>query len=677
MSVSGRIAEDAIRTVRERASLVEVVSDVVALKRRGDTRHRALPVPCREDAVVHRQRGARLLPLLRLRRGRRRLQFVMKTQRRRLSGGGAHGRASASAMPVPEERRARGRGASRWWRSTRRRRRSSAARCAARPARGAAATWPSEAFGPETIERFGLGYAPGGGDALVAPPADRRHAAGRRGRRRTGRCDATAGRVYDRFRDRVMFPIADRRGRVIAFGGRVLPGAVGSGDPPPKYLNSPESPIFHKGRTLYGLGLARDAIRQRGRVVVVEGYLDVDRAGAGGDRRGRGAARHGPHRRSARVARPLHARRVIACFDGDAAGRRAAARSFPVFIDAGLWGRGVFLPEGEDPDTFVRAHGGERFARAARDRRAADRSVAARGARSGSRRGRPACATPRARWRASCSACARAIPTSSTSSPVARRRPSASPRSGCAPRASRRRPPARRGADSGPRRGRGGDHRRAHRRASRRRGAGASCRTSSPSSSPGLARRRRAPAVGAVGRSRRRLERLPGRCAIGSRGGCSIRATRRARAGARRLRGRHPAAPVAPGTRPAGRRSARRGSARRRRRGRPGATAAARVLARRNPASEESPRAHTVPPRTSSPPSRIRAACADPGGCGRSTPGRDSTSPIDDAEPQDETRTRRRPTTSPSAPSARTADERFAGADPVRLYLTQMARGRC
>src|SRR5262249_25833576 len=171
----------------------------------------------------------------------------------------------------------------------------------------------------------------------------------------------TAGGVLDRFRDRLIFPIADLRGRVIAFGGRVLPGAPAGGDPPPKYLNSPESPIFHKSRTLYGLALARDAIRERGRVAVVEGYLDViavAQAGIG------------------EVIAPLgtaltvdqltvvsrFTERVIACFDGDPAGRRAAARSFPAFIDAGLWGRGVFLPAGDDPDTFVRARGGEAFA---------------------------------------------------------------------------------------------------------------------------------------------------------------------------------------------------------------------------------------------------------------------------------------------------------------------------
>ena len=85
-----------------------------------------------------------------------------------------------------------------------------------------------------------------------------------------------SGGVYDRFRDRLMFPIADATGRIVAFGGRILPGGRASaGDAPPKYLNSPESPLFHKGHMLYGLPQARDAIRRRAQAIVVEGYLDV------------------------------------------------------------------------------------------------------------------------------------------------------------------------------------------------------------------------------------------------------------------------------------------------------------------------------------------------------------------------------------------------------------------
>ena len=153
-----------------------------------------------------------------------------------------------------------------------------------------------------------------------------------------------------------MFPITDTSGKVIAFGGRILPGRPASGEPPPKYLNSAESPVFRKGHTLYGLALARDAIRKTDRAIVVEGYLDVialAQAGIGEVVAPLGTALTAEQLRLLR----RFTETVIACFDGDLAGRRAAARSFPVFLEAGLWGRGAFLPAGEDPDTFVRAQG--------------------------------------------------------------------------------------------------------------------------------------------------------------------------------------------------------------------------------------------------------------------------------------------------------------------------------
>jgi DNA primase len=218
-------------------------------------------------------------------------------------------------------------------------------------------------LGEAVLEQFGVGYAPATGDALV------RHL--RAARVRTE--DAlTAGLImrserpdsryplYDRFRHRIMFPILDTAGKAIAFGGRVLPGGPVKDNPPPKYLNSPETPIFRKGHTLYGLGQARDAIRRTGRVLVVEGYVDVI-ALAQADVREVVA----PLGTALTVDQLRVLRRftevVIACFDGDAAGQRAAARSFPIFLEAGLWGRGAFLPGGEDPDSFVRARGRAAF----------------------------------------------------------------------------------------------------------------------------------------------------------------------------------------------------------------------------------------------------------------------------------------------------------------------------
>ncbi len=158
------------------------------------------------------------------------------------------------------------------------------------------------------------------------------------------------GNYRDRFFDRIVFPISEPGGKIIGFGGRVM------GDGTPKYLNSPETPLFHKGAQVYGLSQARDGIRSHDRVVVVEGYLDVLALAQFGVTHvvaTLGTALTADHLRL--LAR--YTRNVTALFDGDAAGRNAAARGFEVFQQAGLWGHAAFLPEGSDPDTFVRTRG--------------------------------------------------------------------------------------------------------------------------------------------------------------------------------------------------------------------------------------------------------------------------------------------------------------------------------
>jgi DNA primase len=165
------------------------------------------------------------------------------------------------------------------------------------------------------------------------------------------------GGAYDRFRDRIMFPIRDRRGRVIGFGGRVL------GDEKPKYLNSPETPLFHKGRELYGLYEARKRQRSLERLLVVEGYMDVvalSQFGIGYAVATLGTATTQEHlERLYRVVPE-----VVFCFDGDRAGRQAAWRALenalPVLRE-GRQARFLFLPEGEDPDSLVRKEGKEGF----------------------------------------------------------------------------------------------------------------------------------------------------------------------------------------------------------------------------------------------------------------------------------------------------------------------------
>ena len=167
------------------------------------------------------------------------------------------------------------------------------------------------------------------------------------------------GKVYDRFRGRVMFPIRDTRGRIIGFGGRVLSGE-GQG---PKYLNSPETPVFHKGQELYGLYEARRALRRLDRLVVVEGYMDVvalAQAGIANVVATLGTAATAEHFR--KLYR--HTEEVVCCFDGDNAGRQAARRALDSALPELGDGRQLkfmFLPDGEDPDTMVRASGKESF----------------------------------------------------------------------------------------------------------------------------------------------------------------------------------------------------------------------------------------------------------------------------------------------------------------------------
>lgn len=166
-----------------------------------------------------------------------------------------------------------------------------------------------------------------------------------------------SGKRYDRFRDRIVFPIRDSRGRVIGFGGRVL------GDDKPKYLNSPETPVFHKGRELYGLYEARRQNRQLEDILVVEGYMDVI-----------ALAQHGVTNAVATLGTATseeHLKRlfrivnnVVFCFDGDNAGRQAAWRALQSCLPALEDGRHVrfmFLPEGQDPDSLIRSEGHDAF----------------------------------------------------------------------------------------------------------------------------------------------------------------------------------------------------------------------------------------------------------------------------------------------------------------------------
>jgi len=206
-------------------------------------------------------------------------------------------------------------------------------------------------------EQFGLGCAPDGFHAL-------RDALGNNPQRlnlldRAGLLSKNdRGNTYDKFRDRLMFPIFDRRGRVIAFGGRVL-----KPDASPKYLNSPDTTLFHKGRELYGLWQVRQAQQQLTRLIVVEGYMDVI-----------ALFQHGLTQSVATLGTATTSEQaellfrtaadVVFCFDGDRAGRAAAWKALEAVLPRLRDGRQamfLFLPEGEDPDTLIRQEGAAGF----------------------------------------------------------------------------------------------------------------------------------------------------------------------------------------------------------------------------------------------------------------------------------------------------------------------------
>jgi DNA primase len=207
----------------------------------------------------------------------------------------------------------------------------------------------------EVAAAFRIGYAPPGWDGLL------RSLGGSKAREelldQAGLITRQDGKRYDRLRDRIVFPIRDTRGRVIGFGGRLL------GDGKPKYLNSPETPVFHKGRELYGLYEARQAQAHPSRLLVVEGYMDVvalAQFGISNAVATLGTATTADHLEKLYRAAP----EVVFCFDGDRAGREAAWKALQIALPLmrdGRQARFLFLPEGEDPDTLVRRVGAEGF----------------------------------------------------------------------------------------------------------------------------------------------------------------------------------------------------------------------------------------------------------------------------------------------------------------------------
>ena len=208
----------------------------------------------------------------------------------------------------------------------------------------------------ELAKEFELGFAPPGWDNLLNTLGTSEAA-----KQRLSQIGMTLekdnGGYYDRFRDRIIFPIRDQRGRAIGFGGRVFDDSL------PKYLNSPETPIFHKGRELYGLFQARHQLKDMQRIYIVEGYMDVLALAQYGIRNvvaSLGTAVTENHLERLYRICP----QIIFCFDGDSAGQKAAWRAMEIALPLLKEGRQIhfmFMPEGDDPDTYVQKHGREKF----------------------------------------------------------------------------------------------------------------------------------------------------------------------------------------------------------------------------------------------------------------------------------------------------------------------------
>lgn len=223
-----------------------------------------------------------------------------------------------------------------------------------RPAGEKARTYlAARGIAAETVERFMLGYAPDGWTGLKSRlvarlPEEQGVLAGLLARK------AETGRTYDRFRDRVIFPIVNLADEVIGFGGRVLYEGE------PKYLNSPETAAFSKGENLYGLAQAREAIRKQGRAILVEGYMDVIALHQSGVTEAVGTLGTGFTAGHVRLLK-RYTDQVVVNFDPDAAGRAATRRSLEVLLENGFEVRVISLPAGKDPDLYVREQGAEGY----------------------------------------------------------------------------------------------------------------------------------------------------------------------------------------------------------------------------------------------------------------------------------------------------------------------------
>lgn len=361
----GRIPEDVINQIRDRADIETVVSSYVALSRAGQNLKGLCPFHAEKTPSFSVSPAKQMFHCFGCGVGGNVFTFLMKIEGMGFQEAARElGRRVGVAVPLTSDPATSPDAAAKkrleqlnlvagsWFQGNLK---------DAAVGRAARAYLADRGIDPATVESFGLGVSLPSWDGLLQrltregfSPKDVASAGLAVARDQAGRRGLDEAGYYDRFRDRLMFPILDLQKRLVAFGGRVL------GEGEPKYLNSSETPLFHKGRTLYALERAREAASRAKMLIIVEGYFDaiaLHQAGIKHVAATLGTALTADHIQTIR----RFATRVMLLFDPDPAGVRAALRTLDLFVDSGLGVQVVSLPDGDDPDTFVRKHGAESF----------------------------------------------------------------------------------------------------------------------------------------------------------------------------------------------------------------------------------------------------------------------------------------------------------------------------
>jgi DNA primase len=352
-----RIPEDTLNAIRDRVDIVDLIGRHVGLKKAGRTWKGLCPFHHEKTPsfIVSLDRGT--YHCFGCGEGGNVFSFLMKHDGLAFPEA-ARSLAAEVGIEVPDSHDGAERGVSdEIYRANKAARAFYQARLRAPDGAAALAYLARRGLGDAEIARYGIGFAPESWDALLS--ALRRERVAPEVAERAGllRARERGGGHYDLLRNRVVFPIEDARGRVLGFGGRAL-----AQDQEPKYLNTPESPVYRKREAFYGFPSALDALRTRERAIVVEGYFDriaMDRAGLGEALATCGTALSEDHARNLR----RRVRDVVMFFDGDEAGQRAMLRSLEALLPQGLRIAAATIPGGLDPDEFLEAHGAEALAK--------------------------------------------------------------------------------------------------------------------------------------------------------------------------------------------------------------------------------------------------------------------------------------------------------------------------